>query len=119
MTLHLTAAVPAHQIAAAPLPISAATAARRQRTGALLLDIRPQVARHQGSIADAVVVDPNRLGEPSLETAELNRERDIIVCSISTKRAMQAAELLTRQGYRHVCYLAGGYTAWRSRHGEL
>ena len=35
---------------AMPRPVSAATARRRHGAGALLVDIRPQVARHQGSI---------------------------------------------------------------------
>ncbi len=124
-TANLNAALPttgvvsaaADEVSFAPLPISAASAKRRQLAGAVLLDIRPQVARHQGSITDADVIEPAELTESSLPIAQ-DRDRDIIVCSISSKRAIPTAELLTRHGYRHVYYLAGGYTAWRNRHGD-
>lgn len=96
----------------APLPISADAAVRRQDNGALLIDVRPQVARHQGSITGAVVIDPAAV--PQL-LAGSDVARDIIVCNINTRRAMPVAEHLSRLGYRNVYYLAGGYGAWARR----
>jgi rhodanese-related sulfurtransferase len=64
-----------------PLPISAATARRRHEAGALLLDIRPQVARHQGSITGAIVIDPAAITDEVTD-----RHREIVVCSISACR---------------------------------
>ena len=108
---------------AAPLPISAATARRRCGAGALLVDIRPQVARHQGSIPDAVVVGSDAIVEQfNLASPQriswLDCDREIVVCSVSSHRAIPTAQQLTRLGYRHVYYLAGGFAAWQDRRGN-
>jgi rhodanese-related sulfurtransferase len=90
-----------------PQPISAATARRRHGAGAVLVDIRPQVARHQGSITGALLIDPAAIAEQITD-----RQREIVVCSVTSHRAMPAAEQLNRLGYERVHYLAGGYNAW-------
>src|SRR5262245_23758880 len=95
-----------------PQPIAAATARRRHEAGALLVDIRPQVARHQGSVTGAVLIDPAAIAE---QFTGVDRHREIIVCSVSSRRAIPAAEQLSRLGYDHVHYLAGGYAAWPHR----
>jgi len=95
-----------------PQPISAATARRRHGAGALLVDIRPQVARHQGSITGALLIDPAAITE---HISGVDRQREIVVCSVSARRAIPAAEQLTRLGYERVHYLADGYSAWRDR----
>lgn len=97
-----------------PQPVSAATAQRRHGAGALLVDIRPQVARHQGSITGALLIDAATIAE-ELGTSGVDRSREIVVCSVSGRRAMPTAEQLSKLGYRNVHYLAGGYDAWRHR----
>ena len=91
-------------------PISAATAQRRHGAGALLVDIRPQVARHQGSITGALLIDPAAIADTITD-----RHREIVLCSVSSHRAIPAAEQLSRLGYDRVHYLAGGYNAWHRR----
>jgi rhodanese-related sulfurtransferase len=95
-----------------PQPISAATARRRHGAGALLVDIRPQVARHQGSITGALLIDPAAI---TRQFTGVDRHREIIVCSVSSRRAIPAAEQLSRLGYDHVHYLSGGYAEWHDR----
>jgi rhodanese-related sulfurtransferase len=107
----------------APLPISAATAHRRQCAGALLVDIRPQIARHQGSITDALIVDAAAIAEKfNPHSAQgipgLHRDHDIVVCSINARRALPTAADLMRLGHNHVYFLAGGYAAWQ-RHATI
>jgi rhodanese-related sulfurtransferase len=103
------------------LPVSAATAHRRQRAGAVLVDIRPQVARHQGSIGGAVLTEATDIddlfapGSPT-KSALADVNRDYVICATSGRRARPAAEHLARLGYRNVYYLAGGYPAWQQRH---
>jgi len=104
-----------------PLPISAASAHRRQLVGALLVDIRPQVARHQGSISDALLVDAAAIADKfnpqaSQRIPGLHRGCAIVVCSINSRRAMPTAEQLMLLGYHNVYYLVGGYTAWKNLH---
>ena len=87
------------------------------------MDIRPQVARHQGSIPDAVVVEPGAIVEQfnphsPQRISGLDRNCEIVVCSVSSHRAIPAAQQLTRLGYHHVYYLAGGFAAWQDRHGN-
>ena len=94
----------------APKPISAATARRRHDAGALLVDIRPQVARHQGSFTGAILIDAAAIANEITD-----RHREIVVCSVSSRRAISAAEQLARLGYDRVHYLAGGYSAWTAR----
>ena len=95
---------------AMPQPISAATARRRHGAGAVLVDIRPQVARHQGSITGALLIDPATIADQITD-----RHREIVLCSVSARRAIPAAEQLSRLGYARVHYLAGGYGAWTAR----
>jgi rhodanese-related sulfurtransferase len=97
-----------------PQPISAATARRRRTAGALLVDIRPQVARHQGSITGAILIDPATIAE-HLGPSAPDAQREIVVCSVSSDRAIPTAEQLAQLGYDHVYYLDGGYKAWRKR----
>jgi rhodanese-related sulfurtransferase len=80
---------------AMPRSVSAATARRRHNAGALLVDIRPQVARHQGSITGALLIDPATIADQITD-----RHREIVLC---------------RLGYDRVLYLAGGYAAWHHR----
>ena len=61
-----------------------------------------------------MLFDPAALAE-QLGTSGVDPDREIVVCSVSGRRAIPAAEQLSKQGYRYVHYLAGGYSAWHDR----
>lgn len=95
-------------------------AARAQREGALLVDIRPQHQRViEGAIPDAVVIDRNVL-EWRLEPDGQWRipelaDRDqvvVVVCSAGYASSLAAAAL-QRVGLIHATDMIGGFLAWR------
>ena len=61
-------------------------------------------------VGDGGVVVAEQLG-----TSGVDPHREIVVCSVSARRAIPAAEQLRRLGYERVHYLAGGYSAWHHR----
>jgi rhodanese-related sulfurtransferase len=101
-----------------PMPITPDTARRFYDAGAVLVDIRPQVARHQGSIPNAVLVEADEVGErfnpdSPRQLAGVDFQREIVVCSVSSRRAVPAAEQLRRLGYDRVYVLSGGFSDWQ------
>jgi rhodanese-related sulfurtransferase len=61
---------------------------------------------------------PNQPTEalPLLASAAIaDRHREIVVCSVSSRRAVPATGQLSRLGYDGGHYLVGGYGAWAAR----
>jgi adenylyltransferase/sulfurtransferase len=52
------------------------------------------------------------LGELPARTAELDKDKEIVVHCKSGGRSQKASEFLAQQGFKHVSNLAGGITAW-------
>lgn len=101
-------------------PISAAEAISHSRRGdAVVVDARPQVVRHQGSLPGAVVVDPtdvrDRLAPTPSGTFPVvgNPDTEIAVVSVSSQ-APVIAEQIADLGYTNVHYVDGGYRALRN-----
>ncbi|WP_372435960.1 rhodanese-like domain-containing protein [Williamsia soli] len=101
-------------------PISAQECAEhRDRGDAIVVDMRPQVVRHQGSLPGAVVVEPHELlaaFDPSSKRRipvidDLDTE--IAVVSVSSQ-APQIAQRIAALGYTNVHYVDGGFRALRS-----
>ncbi|MFE0747598.1 rhodanese-like domain-containing protein [Gordonia sp. NPDC058843] len=100
--------------------MSAAEAMNHSREGnAVVVDARPQVVRHQGSLPGALVVDPTevptRFTPTPSGTFPVIRDRDteIAVVSVSSQ-APRIAEQIAECGYTNVRYVDGGYRALRS-----
>lgn len=99
--------------------ISAAEALSHTREGeAVVVDARPQVVRHQGSLPDAVVVEPTdvcaRLAPTPSGTFPVigDRDTEINVVSVSSE-APRIAQQIAGLGYTNVHYVDGGYRALR------
>ncbi len=94
--------------------ISAAQALEHaQRGDAVILDFRPQVARHEGSVPGALVVEPAELtGRLRLNPA-IRPDGEVAVVALNA----QAAEIesrLSRLGFTKLVRIAGGFLAMRS-----
>ncbi|MBT0568265.1 rhodanese-like domain-containing protein [Williamsia sp. CHRR-6] len=101
--------------------ISATEAAEHTQQGhAIVVDARPQVARHQGSLPGAVVVEPDNLSaalapnSPRRMVGSLDTE--IAVVSVQA-RARMVAEQIASLGYTNVRYVDGGFPAFRTALG--
>ncbi|MAU81721.1 rhodanese-like domain-containing protein [Gordonia sp. Z-3] len=86
---------------------------------AVLVDARPQIMRHQGSLPGAVVVDPADVRERFTPTPSgtfpvvRNPDTEIAVVSVSSQ-APVIAEEIAGLGYTNVRYVDGGFRALRS-----
>ncbi|MCX7622888.1 MAG: rhodanese-like domain-containing protein [Thermomicrobium sp.] len=81
----------------------------RQRTGALVIDVREPHEWKTGHIPGARLIP---LDELPLRVAELDPEREIVLVCRSGNRSAQATLYLQRAGFRRVVNLAGGMIAW-------
>ncbi|GAB42792.1 rhodanese-related sulfurtransferase [Gordonia terrae] len=87
---------------------------------AVVVDARPQVVRHQGSLPGALVVDPTevprRFTPTPSGTFPVIRDRDTEIAVVSVRsEAPRIAEQIADCGYTNVRYVDGGYRALRSR----
>src|SRR5690625_3603949 len=96
-----------------PGEIAPAEALRRQKSGALLIDVREDVERLAGMPEGAVGMPCGRL-EADLPGLEPDKSRDIVlVCAVGA-RSFDALETLRKLGYRQAGSMAGGFTRWRA-----
>jgi rhodanese-related sulfurtransferase len=95
-------------------------AARAQREGALLVDIRPSEQRHaDGTIPGALIIDRNVLEwrlDPECPTriAEMtDRNQVVVIICAEGYSSSLAAATLQRLGLARATDLDGGFIAWR------
>lgn len=93
--------------------ISPADALSRQAQGALLIDVREDHEREEGTPAGALGLSRGFL-ELRIEQVEANRDRVILALCGSGQRSLLAAEALQRLGYRQVVSVAGGFSRWKA-----
>lgn len=84
-------------------------ARRRQRAGALLVDVREPDEWAAGHAAGTVHIP---LGQLVLHQAELPRDREVLLICASGNRSAAATELLRRVGHPQATNVAGGTKAW-------
>lgn len=100
--------------------ISAKEAVEHSQHGdAVIVDARPQVMRHQGSVPGAVVVEPSDVRTAFNNTASgrfpviADHDREIAVVSVRSQ-APAIAEQIADLGYTNVHYVDGGFGALSS-----
>ncbi|HNP57687.1 MAG TPA: rhodanese-like domain-containing protein [Gordonia sp. (in: high G+C Gram-positive bacteria)] len=81
---------------------------------AVILDVRPQVVRHQGSVPGALVVEPGELtGRLRLNPA-VRHDAEVAVVALNAQ-ADEIETRLSRLGFTKLVRIAGGFRAMRER----
>ncbi|MEG3191056.1 MULTISPECIES: molybdopterin-synthase adenylyltransferase MoeB [Novilysobacter] len=88
-----------------------AEAFRRQRAGAVLIDVRESHERAAGHAADARGIAKGEL-EADPQASLPARDTDVLLICQSGARSLQAAHSLTAAGYTRVASVEGGTAAW-------
>lgn len=81
----------------------------------VVVDARPQVRRHQGSVPGAVVVEPDEVRRafgagPGRGWVLADRDAEIAVVAVPSQAARIVDEI-SELGYTNVHYVDGGYAA--------
>ncbi|HEY7417202.1 MAG TPA: rhodanese-like domain-containing protein, partial [Ktedonobacteraceae bacterium] len=92
-----------HQSSVTEIPPQEAQ--RRQREGAVIVDVREPDEWNEGHILGALHIP---LGSLSMRLSELDASQEIIMVCHSGLRSMRAAQLLQRSGFAQVKNLTGG-----------
>ncbi|MFT3899682.1 MAG: rhodanese-like domain-containing protein [Gordonia sp. (in: high G+C Gram-positive bacteria)] len=85
-----------------------------QRGDTVILDVRPQIVRHQGSVPGAVVVDPDALTGKLKANPRLNPDAEVAVVALNAQTE-EIESRLSRLGYTKLARIAGGFKALRDR----
>jgi molybdopterin/thiamine biosynthesis adenylyltransferase/rhodanese-related sulfurtransferase len=106
-----------------PLEIEPGEALRRQRDGAILIDVRNDDERAAGVPLDAVAI-PLDVLDARIDAVVSDRNRDVLAICASGSRSARAVTLLRRLGFAQAASVAGGFRRWQadalpSASGEL
>ena len=95
--------------------VTAATLAEQLDTPQppVILDVRTPGERQQKAIAESLHIPLNHLSE---RTAEVPRDRRVVVHCAGGYRSSIAASLLERKGFMEISDLVGGIGAWEASH---
>ena len=95
--------------------VTAATLAEQLDTPQppVILDVRTPGERQQKAIAESLHIPLNHLSE---RTAEVPRDRRVVVHCAGGYRSFIAASLLERKGFMEISDLVGGIGAWEASH---
>jgi rhodanese-related sulfurtransferase len=89
--------------------VDVAEARRRQREGAILVDVREPEEWRRGRAPGARHIPLGALGK---RIGELPRDRDVLLICRSGNRSGMAQRTLRGQGYDRALNVAGGMNAW-------
>lgn len=92
--------------------IDAPEAARRQGSGAVLIDVREPDETQTGGVAGALIV-PRGMLELQVEQKVSDRSQPVVVMCAGGTRSALAAKTMLDMGYTDVVSLAGGFNAWK------
>jgi molybdopterin/thiamine biosynthesis adenylyltransferase/rhodanese-related sulfurtransferase len=84
----------------------------RQRSGAVVLDVREPDEYEQGAIPGAVHIPRGTL-ESSVESRITDKSAPVIIHCASGVRSAFAAKTLTDMGYEDVVSMTGGFNKWK------
>ncbi|MEE9248259.1 MAG: rhodanese-like domain-containing protein, partial [Dehalococcoidia bacterium] len=95
--------------------VTAATLAEQLDTPQppVILDVRTPGERQQKAIAGSLHIPLNHLSE---RTAEVPRDRRVVVHCATGYRSSIAASVLERKGFMEISDLVGGISAWEASH---
>ena len=84
-----------------------------KQPGTFILDVRTPKEYADGRLAGSVLLPVSEL---SMRLGELPKDKNtpVLVYCATGRRSLEAARLLTEQGYTAVQELKGGITAWRA-----
>jgi len=93
--------------------VAPAEALRRQRTGAVLIDVREDNERAAGLPAGAIGVPLGALAERIVQIAA-DPSAEILLTCASGQRSLRAAGVLRGLGYARVASVDGGFARWQT-----
>ena len=93
--------------------VSAEEAKAKQKTGAVIVDVREPYEWQEGYIPGAKLIPLHRL---SGRVQELDPTKEVIAVCRSGNRSKSAALILQRAGFAQVSSMAGGMTSWTRHH---
>jgi len=91
--------------------ITPADALRRQREGAVIVDVRESHERATGFAEGALGIARSEL-EADPQAALPDRDADVLIICQSGARSMKAAQALQAAGYTRIASVEGGTTRW-------
>lgn len=93
--------------------VTAEETRRKQKEGAVIIDVREPSEWREGHIPDAIHIP---LGSLAKRLKDLDASRETITVCRSGARSMSAAQILQQAGFSQVKSMSGGMISW-SRQG--
>jgi rhodanese-related sulfurtransferase len=94
-----------------PREITVAEAVAKRDAGAFILDVRQPEEWNEFHVPESTLIPLDQL---AARTAELPKDKEIVIVCRSGNRSGQARDLLLDAGFTNVTSMAGGLTQWKS-----